>query len=85
MAQLLSPVCTDTLKFQNPSPKFYSRNQWSLLSRNNVSLGHGGRRKGSGRIKVASDNSSVTEDYADDYYSVLGLVRQFYFLLMVFS
>lgn len=49
-----------------------------MLSRNSVnckSMGHGGkRRRGFGRLKVATDDSASSTSFADDYYSVLGLV-----------
>ncbi|XP_059665040.1 chaperone protein dnaJ C76, chloroplastic [Cornus florida] len=72
MAQLLSPVCTDALKFQNPSQSFCSRSRWCLSANSSVSwgvVGHGGRRRGFGRVKVAQ-----SEAIADDYYGVLGLL-----------
>ncbi|KAK9284631.1 hypothetical protein L1049_023807 [Liquidambar formosana] len=77
MAQLLSPVCTDPLKFQNPLRSFCSRSRWRMLS-NTIrpwsSMGHGGRRRGCGRVKVASKDSASSEAVADDYYEVLGLL-----------
>ncbi|KAL3848730.1 hypothetical protein ACJIZ3_010612 [Penstemon smallii] len=72
MAQLLSPVCTDTLKFQNPVQIFCSRNKFPLLGRSN--LNWRSRRKSVGRIRVASQDSASYEDIADDYYAVLGLL-----------
>lgn len=84
MAQLLSPVCTDTLKFPNPLPNFHSRNQWSLFPGNNGIWSINRKRKVSGRVRVTSEKSSVSEDYADDYYAVLGLVRQYWFLVVGF-
>ena len=32
------------------------------------------RRRGCGRVRVATDNSASTNSVADDYYEVLGLV-----------
>lgn len=32
------------------------------------------RRRGCGRVRVATDNSTSTNSVADDYYEVLGLV-----------
>lgn len=75
MAQLLSSVCTDTLKFQNPYQILCPRNRFTILGRSSVNLSsNGGKRKGVGRIRVASQGSASYEDIADDYYSVLGLV-----------
>ncbi|XP_062088495.1 uncharacterized protein LOC133795059 [Humulus lupulus] len=37
-------------------------------------MGHGGRRKGCGRVKVATNDSALVEAIADDYYEVLGLL-----------
>ncbi|CAA2998584.1 chaperone dnaJ C76, chloroplastic-like isoform X1 [Olea europaea subsp. europaea] len=71
MAQLLSPVCTNTLKFKFPVQGFCSRNRLPLF-RVNWS-GHG-RRKKLGRVRVASQYSESYEEIADDYYSVLGLL-----------
>ncbi len=41
-----------------------------------VEVGRGAKRRGcgSGRVKVATDNSASTKADADDYYEVLGLV-----------
>ncbi|KAM1576133.1 hypothetical protein ACFX10_032487 [Malus domestica] len=39
--------------------------------------GHGGsemRRRGLGRLRVATDDSHSTDDITDDYYAVLGLL-----------
>lgn len=84
MAQLLSPVCTDSpLKFQNPwrrqqQQSFCSTNRWRILANNSFSFNrgrHGRNRRGFGRMKVATDDSPTSFDaIADDYYSVLGLV-----------
>lgn len=43
--------------------------------------GHGGRRKGFGRVRVATGDSRTSEAVADDYYSVLGLVLYQAFLI----
>ncbi|KAL2496974.1 DNAJ heat shock N-terminal domain-containing protein [Forsythia ovata] len=72
MAQLLSPVCTNTLKFQYPVQSFCSRNRCSMFGVNWSS--HGRRRITFGRVRVASQYSKSHEDIADDYYSVLGLL-----------
>ncbi|XP_027127374.1 uncharacterized protein LOC113753105 [Coffea eugenioides] len=85
MAQLLSPVCTDALKFQNPSPSFSSRKQWSILGKKYMSnlpkmkyymswSPIARRRQGVGRLRVATADPSLSEDFADDYYAVLGLL-----------
>ena len=78
MAQLLSPVCTEALKFQNPLS--CSRSSWGMLTKirnpSTVEVGRGAKRRGcgSGRVRVATDNSASTKADADDYYEVLGLV-----------
>ncbi|GFS45509.1 DNAJ heat shock N-terminal domain-containing protein [Actinidia rufa] len=59
MAQLLSPVCTDALKFQNPVQRGV------MVEEEN---------KGFGRVRVATGGSSLSEAVADDYYAVLGLL-----------
>ncbi|EYU37338.1 hypothetical protein ABFS82_13G037800 [Erythranthe guttata] len=77
MAQLLSPVCTDTLKFQNPVQNLLCpRSRFSMLGRTSVNWSsHGGRRKALiGRIRVASQDTASYDDVADDYYAVLGLL-----------
>lgn len=75
MARLLSPVCADTLKFQNPVNSFCSRNIYSRVAKKSVKWSsYRGRRKNSGRIRVASQDSVSNRDIADDYYAVLGLV-----------
>ncbi|KAI3765397.1 hypothetical protein L2E82_15430 [Cichorium intybus] len=81
MAQLLSPVCTDPIKFQNGiSSLCPPSNRWSMLATNNSTrwngIGHGeGRRRRFSRIKVATDSSPYSSDaVADDYYAVLGLL-----------
>ncbi|XP_052179170.1 chaperone protein dnaJ C76, chloroplastic [Diospyros lotus] len=78
MAQLLSPVCTDALKFQNPLRSFFcSRSRWRMLANKGFSSstpGRGGRRRGFGTVKVATGGSAQLQDVADDYYAVLGLL-----------
>ncbi|XP_009593763.1 uncharacterized protein LOC107785583 [Nicotiana tabacum] len=79
MAQLLSPVCTDSLKLQNPLQLFSSRSKWPILANNfnNLnwsSVGHSGKKRRLGRIKVAYQDSAASEEIADDYYGVLGLL-----------
>lgn len=79
MAQLLSPVCTDPIKFQS---KLCSRsNRWQILAMNNnnsrirwrnVNSSSRRRRGLSSRVKVTSQPSS--DAVADDYYAVLGLL-----------
>lgn len=72
MAQLLSPVCTDVLKIQNPLMKTASR---SLPKTNNTTPWSWNWKRrsssGFGRLRVATDDSPPV---ADDYYAVLGLV-----------
>ncbi|KAK4398150.1 Chaperone protein DnaJ [Sesamum angolense] len=75
MAQSLSPVCTDALKFHNPLQSFCPRNRCPIVGKNSVSWSsHGGKRKSLGRMRVASQDSVSYEDIADDYYAVLGLL-----------
>lgn len=83
MAQLPSPspVFTEALKLQNPLPNGCSRTPWRMLAKPSSSLtsmgglgGGGRRRRGLGRLRVATDGSPSTDAVADDYYSVLGLV-----------
>lgn len=78
MAQLISPVCTDTLKLQNPSRTLCSRSRWRMLSRNTSlgwnPMGHGGKRRGFGKLRVATEDPAFSSAFADDYYAVLGLV-----------
>ncbi|KAL4585303.1 hypothetical protein LXL04_009920 [Taraxacum kok-saghyz] len=81
MTQLLSPVCTDPIKFQNGlSSLCPPSSRWSMLGTNNSikwnGIGHGeGRRRRFGRVKVATDPSPYSSDaVADDYYAVLGLL-----------
>ncbi|XP_031255389.1 chaperone protein dnaJ C76, chloroplastic-like [Pistacia vera] len=79
-AQLMTPVCTDALKFHNPLlHSFSSRGSWSSSANGSTSwsliVRSGGRkRRGCGRIKVAIDGSASTDAIADDYYAVLGLL-----------
>lgn len=83
MAQLLSPVCTDLLKFQNSL--LSSRSSASRFSAKTsggasswCSPAYAGRRRSGAiaRLRVATEDASSlsTGDVADDYYAVLGLV-----------
>ncbi|XWS30054.1 hypothetical protein CRYUN_Cryun24cG0085200 [Craigia yunnanensis] len=77
MAQLLSPVCTDALKLYNPSLNICKRSSWKDMAKGGTSwslMGHGGKRRGCGRVKVATGDSASTDSLADDYYAVLGLL-----------
>lgn len=81
MAQLLSPVCTDSLKLQNPIHCFNSRSKFPVLGNSNFSYNNqnwssmGRKRGGLGRIKVTyQDSAAASEDIVDDFYAVLGLV-----------
>ncbi|XP_062153077.1 chaperone protein dnaJ C76, chloroplastic isoform X2 [Alnus glutinosa] len=78
MAQLLSPVCTDALKFQNPVFNMCSRSSRGMLSKTTTPwtvLGRGAKRRRSGRVRVATEDSlPSTEAAAEDYYAVLGLL-----------
>lgn len=77
-AQLLTPVCIDVLKLQNPSlNSFSSRSSWRLLANNTSSLslmGHSSKRRICGRARVTAEDSASTDAIADDYYAVLGLL-----------
>ncbi|XP_021753717.1 chaperone protein dnaJ C76, chloroplastic-like [Chenopodium quinoa] len=81
MAQLLTPVCADPFKLQNPVHNFTSnanssRSKWSVHSTRRYKwrvMGQNGSR-GSTRVKaVADDSAGVVDEFADDYYAVLGL------------
>ncbi|KAH7533204.1 hypothetical protein FEM48_Zijuj04G0105300 [Ziziphus jujuba var. spinosa] len=77
MALVLSPVCAEALKFQNPLLNSCSRSPWRVTAWNSSALslmGHGGRRRGCGRLRVAAKDSTLTDAVADDYYEVLGLL-----------
>lgn len=77
-AQLLTPVCTDALKLQNPSlSSFGSGSSWRLLANNSSSLSlmrHSSKRRSCGRARVTAEDSAATDAIADDYYAVLGLL-----------
>ncbi|KAL4367726.1 hypothetical protein GQ457_05G009530 [Hibiscus cannabinus] len=77
MAQLLSPVCTDALKLHSPSLNMSRRSSWKAMAKTGASwsfTGHGGPRRGCGRVKATTLNTSSTDSLADDYYAVLGLL-----------
>ena len=77
MAQLLSPVCTDALKLYNPSLNICKRSSWKAMAKGGTSwslMGHSGKRRDCGRVKVATGDSASTDSLTDDYYAVLGLV-----------
>ncbi|KAK8607121.1 hypothetical protein V6N13_052867 [Hibiscus sabdariffa] len=77
MAQLLSTVCTDALKLHNPSLNMSRRSSWKAMAKSGASwsfTGHGGPRRGCGRVKATTLNPSSTDSLADDYYAVLGLL-----------
>ncbi|KAI4363871.1 hypothetical protein MLD38_020037 [Melastoma candidum] len=85
MARLLSPVCTETLKFQNPlAPRDpYSTSLCRMFSRSSCYWnpqhrgGSGGRRRGVSGVRATATEgewTSSSEAAADDYYSVLGLL-----------
>ncbi|KAG2717648.1 hypothetical protein I3760_03G186100 [Carya illinoinensis] len=77
MAQLLSPVCAESLKFQNPLLNICSLSSWRMLERIRTPwnvVGRGAKRRGTGRLRVATDGSASTGAVADDYYAVLGLL-----------
>ncbi|KAI4319739.1 hypothetical protein MLD38_033303 [Melastoma candidum] len=74
MAQLLSPVCTDALRFQDFSSvthPYSSSTCRALSSRTSGRL----RRRGFPSVKAAAGVSPSSSDtVADDYYAVLGLL-----------
>ncbi|XP_057450923.1 chaperone protein dnaJ C76, chloroplastic [Lotus japonicus] len=76
MAQLLSPVYTEVPKIHNPSLNLYSRSMWRMLPQTSTTFAaHSGKRKGFGRVRVATEESfSPINAAADDYYAVLGLL-----------
>ncbi|PON96477.1 3Fe-4S ferredoxin [Trema orientale] len=77
MAQLLSPLCAEALNFQNPLLNSGSRSPCRVFSRPSGALtfmGHGGRTRSCGRVKVAAKDSASVDAVADDYYEVLGLL-----------
>ncbi|GAV61047.1 DnaJ domain-containing protein/Fer4_15 domain-containing protein [Cephalotus follicularis] len=77
MAQLLSPVCADAPKFQNPVLGLCRRSPWRVLTNTTTSwssMGHGAKKRICGRVKVATEDSASTDTIADDYYGVLGLL-----------
>ncbi|KAF3557307.1 hypothetical protein F2Q69_00010557 [Brassica cretica] len=79
MAQLLSPVCTDLLKFQSSVLSSRSRHLSAKTSGAAASSWCLRKRRSSGsigRLRVATEDASSlsTGDVADDYYAVLGLL-----------
>ncbi|KAF7851212.1 hypothetical protein BT93_L4313 [Corymbia citriodora subsp. variegata] len=76
MAQLMSSVCTDALKFQNPVLSLCLRSPCRVPAKAGAwnPLGCGARRRACGRVKVATDDSASLDSVADDYYAVLGLL-----------
>lgn len=82
MAQILSPVRMEALKFQHPVLNQASRiPSFSRTSSSWNLIGRGANRRAFSRIKVATEDSSSV---ADDYYAVLGLVmfRSLYVFLL---
>ncbi|XP_068659041.1 chaperone protein dnaJ C76, chloroplastic-like isoform X2 [Aristolochia californica] len=72
MARLLSPVCTDALKFQNLA-LFHTKDRWRRSAKGSQAIIAGRRRDC--RVKAAvKDNSVGQDEIADDYYAVLGLL-----------
>ncbi|XP_027346122.1 chaperone protein dnaJ C76, chloroplastic isoform X1 [Abrus precatorius] len=79
MAQLLSSVYIEPLKVHNPSLNLCSSCSWRMLPKTATTplnfVAHNGKRRGCGRVRVATNDSfSTTETVADDYYAVLGLL-----------
>ncbi|KAJ4977409.1 hypothetical protein NE237_002515 [Protea cynaroides] len=76
MAQLLSPVYVDSIKFQSPLHSSFLSYHRRTLSKNNalwVALNGGGRRRCC-KLKATATDSSSQGEIADDYYAVLGLL-----------
>ncbi|KAF3322018.1 Chaperone protein DnaJ [Carex littledalei] len=73
MAQLLSPVCADSLfKSTSLCPSF---SRWRTVVRSGPhSLNFGLRRRDVSVAAVAGESSSTTNDVADDYYALLGVM-----------
>ncbi|XP_022147843.1 chaperone protein dnaJ C76, chloroplastic [Momordica charantia] len=76
MVQLLSPVCTETIKLQNPILGSCPRSSWRSFAKSGGSSGAIGRGVGrrNSRLRIAARVSASTEAVADDYYAVLGLL-----------
>ncbi|KAI4333832.1 hypothetical protein L6164_018593 [Bauhinia variegata] len=76
MALLLPPVYIEAFKAQNPLLNSYSRNQWRMLAKTSpwTFSTQSGKRRGCFRVRFTPENSTSTDDIADDYYAVLGLV-----------
>ncbi|XP_051125611.1 chaperone protein dnaJ C76, chloroplastic [Andrographis paniculata] len=75
MAQLMSPVSTHILKFQNSRYSLRPRYECPNLVGNWWRSSHCGRKKHLRRIRAASQDSAASrEEVADDYYAVLGLL-----------
>ena len=80
MAQLLTPVHADPFKLQKPVHTFNansSRNRWNVHSTrfHKWRVVGQNRKTGHTRVKaVADDSATVVDEFADDYYAVLGLV-----------
>uniref|UniRef100_A0A2P2KKN0 Protein CAJ1 n=2 Tax=Rhizophora mucronata TaxID=61149 RepID=A0A2P2KKN0_RHIMU len=73
MAQLLSSLCADPLKIQNPCWNPCSGGSWRMQlpkATSPTSL----KRRRFGRVRVATNDSTSTDAVADDYYAVLGLL-----------
>lgn len=72
MAQLLSPLSTEALKFQSPLHSFSSRSPCpkNTTFRSWTGIAHSSRR----RFRVSASSQASSEAVAEDYYAVLGLV-----------
>ncbi|KAI4341130.1 hypothetical protein MLD38_025891 [Melastoma candidum] len=74
MAQLLSPVCTDALRFQD-FPGVTHPNSSSTCRALSSRTSGGRRRRGFPGVKATTGVSPSSSDaVADDYYAVLGLL-----------
>ncbi|XP_047308818.1 chaperone protein dnaJ C76, chloroplastic [Impatiens glandulifera] len=74
MAQILSPVCTDALKFQNPWRRRLCSTILTNRNKNNMIGTYTNRRRAPSKLRVAVENFPLSDEIADDYYAVLGLL-----------
>ncbi|KAM7276156.1 hypothetical protein ACFE04_018022 [Oxalis oulophora] len=75
MAQLLTPVCTDSFKLQQPPAiTWWSTGLSSSSRRVTLPINGGGKRKLCVKVSTTKDSPSTVDVGADDYYAVLGLL-----------
>ncbi|KAK9676942.1 hypothetical protein RND81_11G111600 [Saponaria officinalis] len=80
MAKLLTPVCTDQFKLQNPVHNymhnvFSGGNRWGVYPTRRLQWCFKGQKKRKVNVvkAVADESSRIEGGVADDYYAVLGL------------